>query len=522
MARVNGVRRSVAAALVAAVAVALPLVGGADAAPGDLEVRWDAGGTSSPAGSVETGHVRLGSGPSGRLGLVVTGGRFLRVPTPCVASSVIAERSSLDQPQTTLRCEVRAGTDRVVPFVVEVGSTRGVQLRVTARFAGREDVSPWHVVGVGPGTAERRLRLLSSPDFTNADIADLRRGPSSWRPGRSENSVNPAYRKALDVVLDDWQAADPDGVLVAGDLVDGRWGADAAGTGNFGPVRTLRERKRALKRAAATYYPQWLERFTQRGLPVHTAAGDHEYGDNPWPAERRALAKSFEKAYGRWIGRTRSGHLRYADHPSGPHAASAYAFRPHPDVQVVTINPFDITKARVRIGLDPAQRRWLQGVLAQAQADGVRWTIVQGHTPVLWPVRTRGSSALHYPGGAGSDLWRLFERYGVDLYLSGEVHDITLKEHGGVTQVSHGGLFQFGLTNYLLVDVYDDRLELALRDFRAQFSDAADGSRLWETRGPGMPKKLKVAPDPHTIGTAVVTPGGLADSSGVLLPPTGR
>ena len=57
---------------------------------------------------------------------------------------------------------------------------------------------------------------------------------------------------------------------------------------------------------------------------------------------------------------------------------------------------------------------------------------MQGHVPILEPVRSRGSSGLHYPGGARSRLWRLFERYGVDIYLCGEVHDTTATTQDGI------------------------------------------------------------------------------------------
>ena len=42
----------------------------------------------------------------------------------------------------------------------------------------------------------------------------------------------------------------------------------------------------------------------------------------------------------RHFTRTASGRPRFADHPQGLHAGTAYAFRPAPDVQIVTIDPF--------------------------------------------------------------------------------------------------------------------------------------------------------------------------------------
>ena len=149
-------------------------------------------------------------------------------------------------------------------------------------------VLPGPSAGGAAVTAEEApLRLLSSPDFLNADVADLGRGPSRWSPGRSENGINKSYRRALDRILDDWAAQDPAAVLVAGDLVNGRWGRDDRRVGTFGPVRTPPQQKAAVRRAARTYYPQWLERFREHGLEVFPSTGDHEYGDNDWPREKR-------------------------------------------------------------------------------------------------------------------------------------------------------------------------------------------------------------------------------------------
>ena len=222
-------------------------------------------------------------------------------------------------------------------------------------------VVPGSPAGGAAVTAEEApLRLLSSPDFLNADVADLGRAPSRWSPGRSENGINNSYRRALDRILDDWEAQDPAAVLVAGDLVNGRWGRDDRHVGTFGPVRTLTQQKAAVRRAARTYYPQWLERFREHGLDVYPATGDHEYGDNDWPREKRALASTFADAFADHFTRTSSGAPRFADHPSGPHAATAYAWRPRADVQVVSIDVFDITPRAAHLRVDRAQLRWLQ------------------------------------------------------------------------------------------------------------------------------------------------------------------
>ena len=158
-------------------------------------------------------------------------------------------------------------------------------------------------------------------------------------------------------------------------------------------------------------------------------------------------------------------------------------------------------------------------MLRGAQADGVRWTIVQGHLPLLEPVRARGSSELHYPGGARSDLWRLFRRYGVDAYLCGEVHDVTATSRDGILQLAHGGAFQFGLTTAAVLDVHEDRIEVTLNDYDVRVRDARDRSRLWETVRSGLKKRVEVDPDPFTIGTLTLGADGVVvQRSGILLP----
>ena len=448
----------------------------------------------------------------------VLGGTVVGLPDACAASTVIRRRSYLSSDASTLVCDVV--DERAVQLAVDVrtGAAPG-PLTVTVLDAGATTSATERTVVAGPPDTPRRLRLLSSPDFLNADVADLRRGPGFWTTRRSANSTSPAYERALDHVLDDWQRQRPDGVLVAGDLVDGRWGRDSHHTGNFGPVNNSAQRAAATRRAAATYYPQYLQRFRDHGLDLYPAAGDHEYGDNPWTASKRRLAPVFQQQFARYFTRTPAGRPRFRDHPKGVHAGTAYAFRPAPDVQVVTIDPFDIAPGHARTRVDRQQLRWLVQVLRQAQEDGVRWTIVQGHVPVLEPVRSRGSSELHYPGGSRSRLWRVFRKFGVDVYLCGEVHDVTATSQDGILQLAHGGAFQFGLTTYALLDVHDDRLDITLNDFAVQVRDARDHSRLWETVRSGLKKRISVDREPVTIGTLTLDATGQVTSrTGILLP----
>lgn len=363
------------------------------------------------------------------------------------------------------------------------------------------------------------LRLLSSPDFLNADVADLRRGPGYWSPQRSQNGTNSSYERVLDRILDDWVDHDPAAVLIAGDTVNGRWGRDDRRTGNFGPVRTRDESRAALRRAAATYYPQFLRRFREHGLDVYPSTGDHEYGDNDWSREKRVLAPAYAEEFARYYTRTASGAPRFADRPTGPHAMTAYAWRPHPDVQVVSIDVFDITRRGAHVRVDTAQMRWLEGVLRKARRDGVTWTVVQGHTPILSPVRSNHSSALRYEGGRRSELWKVFRKYGVDVYLCGEVHAVTATVKDDILQLAHGGAFQHGLTNYALLDFDDDRLRVTLNDYRLRFRSSRDGTRLWETVHEGLKKVAMLRRGPVTVGTLTLgATGRVSHRTGILRP----
>ena len=497
--------------LVAALLAPAVVVAPAQAAAARVSsVAWEDAAPSVAAGSLVAAHVTLAPGGRTEVRVVVGGATVRTIPGGCSPSTVIRTRSSIDDARTTLTCDVDAKAALDLRVEVRVAATGPVTLRVEESGAAL----PAPDRAVTPGTADtpRTLRLLSSPDFLNADVADLRRGPGSWNPKRSANGTGKRYEKALDTVLDDWQAKEPAGVLVAGDMVNGRWGRDTRHTGNFGPVGNAAQRAEAARRAAATYYPQYVERFRDHDLPLYAAPGDHEYGDNPWTVSKRRLAPVFRAAFARWFTRG-----RFKDHPSGVHAGTAYAFRPSPDVQVVSIDVFDITTKGARIRVDREQLRWLRTVLAKAQADGVQWTIVQGHTPILEPVRARGSSELRYPGGARSALWKAFRTYGVDLYLAGEVHDTTASSRDGIVQLAHGGAFQFALTTYALLDVHPDRLDITLNDFDVRVRDG--GRRLWETVRSGLKPDITVKPDPFTIGTLTIgADGSLSGRSGILTP----
>ncbi len=480
--------------------------------------------------SVLRGRIDL-TGPTDEVRLDLDHAQVVRIPDECVASTVTRTATAIYG--ADLVCAVAPGVDSITFTAIALGSDgdlAGGEVTATRGLASSTSSLPERAISGGAPVLTPDLRLLSSPDFLNGDVGDLGAGPGAWsqqNPAtRTANSTNEAYEAALDRILDDWQGLDPAGVLVAGDLVDGRWGYDDQDSGNFGAVSTRAERRAALQRAARTYYPQWKQRFADHDLAVFPAMGDHEYGDNPWPRRKRALAADFKAEFAREFTTDSAGRPLIADHPRGPARLTAYAGRPTPDVQVVTLDVFDITPARAKVKVDRRQMTWLRDVLRRAQRDDVQWVVVQAHVPIIYPVRTRASSRLHYPGGTNSQLWKVFKRFGVDLYLTGEVHDTTAAQADGIVQISHGGIFHYSLTTALVLDFYGDRLYVTLRDYDVQHGEDPAGRRLWETRRKGLPFELSVGEQVATIGTATILdePGRtvrpLSAPSGILVPTT--
>jgi hypothetical protein len=79
----------------------------------------------------------------------------------------------------------------------------------------------------------------------------------------------------------------------------------------------------------------------------------------------------------------------------------------------------------------------------------------------------------------------------VVLYLAGEVHAITCTERDGVQQIAHGGLVGYNTrTNYLVVDVDPDRLELEIKEIDM----VPSGKHLWQPGSNRPLEKVTISP----------------------------
>jgi Calcineurin-like phosphoesterase len=370
----------------------------------------------------------------------------------------------------------------------------------------------------GAAAEEPLYTFVSMPDFLNADVGDLRQ-LDTWRTGFG-NSTNDKYRRSLRLIFDEIAAQNPDGVFVAGDLVEGHWGADVEATRFFGPTRTTEQRLAQIRNAGQFYYGEWAERFANRGLIVYPAIGDHEIGDNPWSGAgcygagcdfKRSALPVFKRTWADVFGNIPG----FVSRPVGTaFRSTAYAVRLTPDVLLVTVDVFSRSGGDVHTRITSGQLDWLDKVLDTTTAQTV---IVQGHVPVMWPVRARHSSQLFYEGGKDSPFWQTLVDHNVDMYLCGEVHDVTALSDSGVVQVAHGGLINWGELNYLVGRVYADRIELEVHRFTANVADPIT-TRLWATTWKRPNANVAYQPGTTITGTMTIDAQRLLATTGELQP----
>jgi len=320
-------------------------------------------------------------------------------------------------------------------------------------------------VPVSGVSSAKPWRFVSIPDFVNVDLT----------------YPQPGWEETLDYVLNAIKAENPEFVLVAGDLVMGRW-----------------PDKESIKKYAAMYYPAWAKRMEDHGLKFYTAIGDHEIGDNPWRGDKADLVSTFKKQFQKYLKMPLNGPLRMK--------GTAFWFI-HENALFIAVDVFEKGEGS-QGGIVPKvtgeQLKWFEQVLTEN--SGVEHVIVMGHTPILGPVAKESSSGLMLEGDRQSLLWRALKKYGVDLYLCGEVHAITCTQADDVLQIAHGGLFGYNpKVNYLVATVFADRIELTLKELEI----VNEGERLWQVGNNRPHEKVSIAADIKqkgfvTVGTAVL------------------
>jgi len=377
------------------------------------------------------------------------------------------------------------------------------------------------VLSISPLVAETRsLRLVSAPDLINADVEynaarcfDMDEDDPSYAarrqviwdaratagqrlvPGYPEAhsdpphphdvnqdgvlSIQEGYRGGMQDMLEHIAAEQPDAFLASGDLIDGEW---ATQPGKLFTSSTLPVRKQHIRDQGDIYYDAYINNFSDAGFngPILAVIGDHEIGDNNWGPDKAQLVQTFIDVYQEKLQLpTSTTGGAYVDTPTG--RDGRWWAKKMANVLLMGIETFDVrydsngdisaivpdSYGSKRTLIPQEQLDWIEATLITANADPeIDHIIVMGHSPFdVSGVRTASSSNLRIGGGTSSDLWQIFEEQNVDLYLAGEVHAVSGFKENGVTQiVTSGNQFSAAASNYLVIDVYSDRLLLTLKE----------------------------------------------------------
>jgi hypothetical protein len=264
-------------------------------------------------------------------------------------------------------------------------------------------------------------------------------------------------------------------ILMPGDSNGGHWDTPNFIKNNF-PGATPEE---SVLEAGRLCYSGMINSFREGGYSrLIMAIGDHEVGDNPWPAGsdvsrcqpqfRAAFAKefNFNPDGGRFLYEKPIGAA--ASQPLGTkYENTSYAYR-HKNVLFVTVDSFHQEDPDKVIGDEGSvtgtvvgeHLKWLESVLSEARKDAsIKHIFVQSHLPVIYPVRKVNSSGMLMDDGIENPFWKTLRKYKVDIYFAGEVHANTVTkdpESDLIQLVSRGNFFN----NFQTLDISDDRIEV--------------------------------------------------------------
>jgi len=262
--------------------------------------------------------------------------------------------------------------------------------------------------------------------------------------------------------------------LLPGDMETGNWNTQEWIDKHY-PGHTPQE---AVLYAGSNCYTTARTLFAEAGYDkILVAVGDHELGDNYWaprnskttslPQFRQSFAKALytDQVTEKFLYNEKIGNAEPTPyHTVFEHTSFAHQ---HKNVLFVTVDSFVQISDNVFINREMgiggegvvtgdvkgAHLKWFKRVLIEAQKiTSIKHIVVQSHLPVLSPVQKVASSAMSFDRAERSSFWKLMVKYGVDLYLAGEVHANTATKDANsnlVQIVSRGNR----LTGFLKVHV---------------------------------------------------------------------
>ncbi|MFN3168413.1 MAG: metallophosphoesterase family protein [Phycisphaeraceae bacterium] len=286
------------------------------------------------------------------------------------------------------------------------------------------------LIGCTPVHAEQKtnepIHFTSVPDIFNWNISN----------------PQPGWEDTLDWFFKRLKREGPDFTLVAGDIMDARW---------YEPE--------LVKQKTEEYWGGFVKRFKDHDITVYVAPGDHEYGDDRG-LTMGDISRLFGEQFTQILGMPRNGPKN--------HLGRAFYVR-QGNLLVITLDTFEDVGKRFAYTVGDEQLAWMDNVLTEHK--DAEFVIVQGHLPIVGPVKSKNSSASMMKGGTDSAVWKLMVKHGVDVYLCGEHHRITVHHRDGIWQVVHGALWgtQTDL-NYMRGVAKDGQLKLELLEFDVQYA----------------------------------------------------
>jgi hypothetical protein len=234
----------------------------------------------------------------------------------------------------------------------------------------------------------------------------------------------------------------------------------------------------------------------EHDLIFYTAVGDHELGDDPWPAEKRKLVPYFEKVY-------RENLKMPANGPDTKKGLAYYVRKEN--LLLITVETFEIVNDSMYTDVIGEQLEWFKNVLI-ANRDA-KFKIVQGHIPIWGDLHYRSSSRLMLNNGKQSEFYKTMKQHDIDLYLCGEFHDVTVLESDGIWQIVHGSSWGREIVNtqdYLVGEIRKDDLYLTLKRI---YMDAK-GDYMWNLNKDKGPREI-VEINEKTLNNGPITIGNL-------------
>jgi len=303
--------------------------------------------------------------------------------------------------------------------------------------------------------------------------------PYSYKPGKSGSSFR-LQKDALEHIRNLYGG---DLVLIPGDTNGGRWFRQEWVNKHF-PGYSIQA---AVYKAGINCYGTLKKLYSSAGYKkLLVSIGDHELGDNYWgphgaDAKTDSLTQfraSFVQALykhpntNKYIFKNRIGNTQAT--PRGTDYEYTSFAHKHKNVLFITVDVFhevsnqDYFDRENGLGgegiitgdVTGSHLKWFEKVLIEARKDdSIYHIIVQAHLPILMPVRSISSSGMFFDRAQYSSFWKIMVKYGVDIYLAGEVHANTASKtkNSNLVQVVSRSK---GQTNFLEVTVTKDSLQL--------------------------------------------------------------